>query len=189
MLEEDCLWEDSTNECLSVFSSCYKLQSPDSCVLNEVCAWSLSENTCVSLFGPCTRHSDEVHCTLASQFNTHCEWGENPGQKDVFGCQDPFTTAPPTIECKLIQEQDECLDSIETESNMPCTWDIGTSECSVFIFDCEDYQTQQTCEGASFGDMKCAWDGECDFIQTGMLLKVTHTETMDSRIIRIGSLF
>jgi len=179
ILEEDCLWEDSTQECLSVFSSCYKLQSPDSCVLNEVCAWSLIDNTCVSLFGPCTRHSDEVHCNMAAQFNTHCEWGENPGQKDIFGCQDPFTTAPPTIECQALTDRATCLENIETETDMPCIWNEPKNECSAFTFDCEDFQTQDTCEHAEFREMKCFWDGECDFAQAGVLQK-TQNSTIHS---------
>jgi len=189
MLQEDCLWEDSTRECLSVFSSCYKLKSPDSCVLNEVCAWSLSDNACVSLFGPCTRHSDEVHCNMAAQFNTHCEWGENPGQKDVFGCQDPFTTAPPMIECKALIDQATCLDNIETETDMPCIWDDRKMECNAFTFDCEDFLTQDTCEHAEFREIKCFWDGECDFAQAGVLQKTQNITAHSHFPIIVCSLF
>lgn len=170
-LEEDCVWEEASQECLSVFSSCFRLLSPDSCVLNEVCSWSIRDSTCVSLFGPCTRHSDEARCNMAAQFNTHCEWGENPGQKDIFGCQDPFTTAPPIIECQELTDMDTCLENNETQSNMPCIWDIAKQECSVFTFDCEDFQTQEKCEAASFRDTRCFWDGECDFAEAGVLAK------------------
>jgi len=168
-LEEDCIWEGASNQCFSIFSSCHRFHDPNVCVNNEVCAWNREENACISMFGPCTRHSDEAHCTIASQFNTHCEWGENPGQKDVFGCQDPFTTAPPIIECQALTDQDTCMQNTDTQANMPCSWDVATSECSVFIFDCEDYQTQATCEAASFRENRCFWDGECDFVQAGVL--------------------
>lgn len=176
--DEDCIWEGATSSCLSIFSSCFEFLSPNACVMNEVCSWNRDANSCISKFGPCTQHSDEAHCTLAAQFNTHCEWGENPGQEEVFGCQDPFTTEPPIIECQALTDKELCLESTDTQSNMPCVWDVPRNECSTYVFDCEDYQTQATCEGASFREMRCAWDGECDFsllAQAG-LLQAVHAD-------------
>merc|ERR1712039_529171 len=138
---------------------------------NEVCFWGKG-GSCESYFSPCDRMQTPEDCAASAQFNEKCTWDEDPFIEDLFGCQDPFTTLPPRIECETIADEATCVASNATESNMPCIWQHGA--CAEYQFDCEDFLTQATCDGRSFRGITCFWNGECDEYEQNAMNAVTR---------------
>jgi len=163
MNEEDCFWDPMTPACLSLTTPCNRMLGLSSCMHNEACFWSDKKAQCLSYFVPCDEMETEMICSNSANFQDRCVWGEDPFVEGLMGCQDPFTTLPPFIDCEAIAEEVECSNSVASETQMPCQWDSTELECVEFEFDCENFATQIECETSSFREMSCIWTGECDF--------------------------
>jgi len=152
-----------TPACLSLTTPCNRMLGLSSCMHNEACFWSDKKAQCLSYFVPCDEMESELICSNSANFQDRCVWGEDPFVEGLMGCQDPFTTLPPFIDCEAITEEVECSNSVASETQMPCQWDAAELECIEFEFDCENFATQMECETSSFRELSCVWTGECDF--------------------------
>jgi len=162
---EECFWDNG--ECLALNVGCNRLSTPSLCVHNEMCFWNTEVNECKSFFTNCEAIDSDASCGM----NERCIWSEQYQQCENL-YKDPSNTPPPFINCEDIADVEVCWQSNSTEHNMPCEWDQGQNKCVEFEFDCESFETANTCDGARFRDVVCYWKGECD--QRKLFAPVKH---------------
>jgi len=151
---EECFWNKS--ECLANNVRCDQLMSPSQCMHNEFCYWNEGLSTCRSFFTSCKEIDMSEHCGM----NDKCLWSDE--KQECGSLVDNKNTSPPMINCEDIADVEVCNTSSSTEHNMPCEWDMPQDKCVEYAFDCEDFETAVTCNGASFRGIECYWKGECD---------------------------
>jgi len=152
---EECFWDQG--ECLALNVACNRLSTPSLCVHNEMCFWNTEVNECKSFFTNCEAIDSDASCGM----NEQCLWNDQYQQCENL-YKDPSNAPPPFVNCEDIADVEVCWQSNSTEHNMPCEWDKRQNKCVEFDFDCESFETRDTCDGARFRDIVCYWKGECD---------------------------
>lgn len=156
---EDCFWEADAESCFPKMAACERLQTPSYCAENEACFWNVKDAECLSFFGTCERMQTDDQCSMSET----CVWSE-----DSLECLDRAVAEAEGVYDAVVQLGCEDHDSKKicaahnSTADGGCVWDPKQVKCVEFKFDCEDFDTEKDCEGATYGSIVCYWKGECD---------------------------